>query len=82
MKKKFVFIYWDTPFPKRKEMETLQHLSLSLKFKDYDFLAEHTGLCPNLVYDVLKNCSLKKPQCLPLFKKAVKAQLLRDVCIL
>lgn len=82
MKKKFVFISWDTPFSKRKEMETLQHLSLSLKFKDYDFLAEQIGLCPRHVYTILKSCSLKKPENLPLFKKAVRAQLLRDVCIL
>jgi hypothetical protein len=82
MKPKYVYIHWDTPFKKRKEMETMQDLSLSLKFKDYDFLAERVGLHPTYVKKLLKECDLKFPEYLPLFKKAVKEQLLRDVYIL
>ena len=40
MKRRYIYIRWDTPFQKRKEMETMQDLGLSLKFKDYDFQAD------------------------------------------
>jgi hypothetical protein len=82
MKRRYVYIPWNTPFKKRKEMETMQDLSLSLKFKDYDFLAERVGLHPVYVKKLLKDCDLKFPEYLPAFKKAVKEQLLRDVYIL
>lgn len=82
MKKNFVYISWDTPYQKRKEIETLQHLSLSLKFKDYDFLAERIGLHPKYIHLIFKECDIKDSKYLPLFKKAVREQLLRDVCIL
>lgn len=82
MEAKYVYISWDTPFQKRKEMETIQDLSLSLMFRDYDFLSERIGLCPSYIRLTMKTCDLKFPEYLPLFKKAVKEQLLRDVYFL
>lgn len=82
MKRRYVYIPWDTPFKKRKEMETMQDLSLSLHFKDYDFLAERLDLHPRYVELILRTCDIKFPEYLPLFKKAVREQLLRDVYIL
>jgi len=82
MKRKYIYIHWDTPFQKRKEMETMQDLGLSLEFKDYDFLADRIELCPTYIKRMFHTCDLKFPEYLPAFKKAVKEQLLRDVYFL
>jgi hypothetical protein len=65
---------------KRKEIELLQDLDLSLKFKDYAFLSERVGLSEGYIKLIFKTKSLKFEKYLPLLKQAVREQLLRDVC--
>lgn len=80
MKQKYAYIKWDCPYPKRKEIETLQDLDLSLKFKDYAFLSKRVGLCEGLIKTIFRTKSIKFEKYLPLLKQAVREQLLRDVC--
>jgi AraC-like DNA-binding protein len=82
MKSRYAYIKWDCDYATRKQMETIQHLDLSLHFKDYDFLSEKLGLNPMTIRNIFKTHTLSNPKYLPLLKQAVKEQLLRDVCII
>lgn len=82
MKSTYVYIRWDCDYATRKQMELIQHLDLSLKFKDYDFLSERLDLTETTIRNIFKTHTVNNPKHIPLLKKAVKEQLLRDVCIL
>jgi|688.fasta_scaffold406670_2 hypothetical protein len=82
MKAKYAYIKWDCEYTIRKQVETIQDLSLSLKFKDYEFLSQKAGLSQGYLKLIFSNKVVPSPKHLSLLKQAVKQQLLRDVYIL